>query len=365
MPVSKPSVANPIMALARKAILDLKPYSSARSLVTAGSCFLDANESPWAPFPGGEESAGLNRYPEPQPARLRAALSELYGVAENSIFIGRGADEAIDTLVRVFCEAGQDQILICPPTYGVYEIAAQIQGAGVVRVPLDKDFKIDVQRVLASWQPSVKIVFLCSPNNPTGNVVAAAAIETLCAGLASRAVVVLDEAYLEFSKTPSFARRLAEFPNLIVLRTLSKALSLAGARCGVALGNSEVVALMQKTRAPYPLSTPSVRAVLRALSDEGQELARERLILLLTERAWLLEQLRASRAVEQVYPTDANFVLVRVPDAAALVSRCRAAGVIIRDRSLEPGLKNCVRISVGNRDENEQLLAQLKGSLEK
>ena len=276
------------LALARPEVRDLVPYSSARSLATEGEIFLDANESPWEPF-DGDEALFLNRYPEPQPEALLTKLAILYGVPKPSIFMGRGADDAIDTLVRTFCAAGKDSILICPPTYGVYEVAARIQGAGICRVPvsMENGFEVDADAVLSAWKPGIKMVFLCSPNNPTANLIPVSTIERICQGLEGRAVVVLDEAYVEFASGESLCGRIAEFPNLVVLRTLSKAWALAGARCGVAIAHPAVIGLLQKVRAPYPLSAPSIRVALRGLSAEGVAAAGDRVSRILKSRAEL------------------------------------------------------------------------------
>lgn len=346
-----------VLARARPAIRAMTAYSSARSIATDGAVFLDANETPWPPSDDPRD-AELNRYPHPQPPTLRRALATLYGVRDDQLFIGRGTDEAIDTLVRTFCEARQSDIIICPPTYGMYAIAAQIQGAGILDVPLRHDFTIDPPAICAAAQhDAVTLIFLCSPNNPTGRSIAWNDIATICRSVATTALVVVDEAYVEFADAPSCTARVDECPNLVVLRTLSKAWGFAGARCGVAIAHPQIIALLQKVRAPYPISLPSEQAVAAALTPAGAGQCRARISVLRAERSWLAEQLRALRCVQHIYPSDANFLLLRVTDAAALVAHCRARGVIIRDRSGDAGLANHVRISIGTRDEHLQLLA--------
>ena len=349
------------LMLARPEVRELVPYSSARSLSTEGEIFLDANESPWGPF-DGDDALELNRYPEPQPEALLAKLSNLYGVPNSSLFMGRGADDAIDALVRTFCAAGKDSILICPPTYGVYEVAARIQGATVRRVPvqMENGFEVDPDAVLSAWASGTKLVFLCSPNNPTGNLIPPSSIERICRGLEGRAVVVLDEAYVEFAREESFCERMGDFPNLVVLRTLSKAWALAGARCGVAIAHPAVIELLQKVRAPYPLSAPSLKVALKGLSAEGVAAAGERVSRILKSRGELARQLSLLPQVERVFPSEANFILVKVKSGQAFLAACRSRGIVVRDRSRDAGLMDCVRISVGSEIENQTLLDALR-----
>ncbi len=224
-----------VLDLARPEIRALKPYSSARMEASGGSVLLNANESPWPAVMAG--GIALNRYPDPQPDELIRALADLYGVAPARVLAGRGSDEAIDLLVRLFCRAGQDAVAICPPTFGMYAVSAAIQGAAIVEVPLRGDFSLDADALLAHVDANVKIVFLCSPNNPTGNLVPLATISHIVATLAGRAIVVVDEAYIEFAGTSSAATLLDRYDNLAVLRTLSKAHALAAARIGVAAGS--------------------------------------------------------------------------------------------------------------------------------
>jgi histidinol-phosphate aminotransferase len=342
------------LALVRPDILNLVPYSSARSLTTRGAVFLDANENPWGDF---------NRYPEPQPQLLRAALAGLYNVSLEEVFLGRGADEAIDTLVRTFCEAGRDKILLCPPTYGMYEVAARTQGAGVTAIPTraENGFKIDPEAVLAETSPQVKLVFLCSPNNPTGNLIEESVLEKITQGLEGRAVVIVDEAYLEFSGQPSFSRKLAQFSNLVVLRTLSKAWGLAGVRCGVALAHPALIQVMQKVRAPYPLSTPATEVVLLTVSANRKFEVERRTAKIVEAREKLALALQRFAFIEKVFPSQANYLLIKVQSASAVIEICRSRGIIIRDRSRDEGLKDCVRITIGSEEENALLLETLGG----
>jgi histidinol-phosphate aminotransferase len=343
--------------LARPEIRALKAYESARSLMAPGgdAIFLDANESP-----SGE--SGLNRYPEPQPRALLERFRSLYGVPSERTIVGRGSDEAIDLLVRAFCRAGEDSILISPPTYGVYEISAKIQGAFVKQVPLlgldTGRPKLDVAGLEGALE-AVKLVFICSPNNPTGTVFAPQDIARLCQVTTGRALVVVDEAYAEYSGEESALTKLGEHPNLVVLRTLSKAWALAGARCGAAFADPEVIALLKKVIAPYPLPRPAVDAVLKATRSEAADDMRQRVSEAVSERERVSARLREWSGVKRVFESRTNFLLAEFSDAAKVMQATRAAGVIVRDRSSEPGLAGCVRLTVGAPVENEALLAAL------
>jgi histidinol-phosphate aminotransferase len=344
-----------VTGLARPEIVALAPYEHAswEPALTR----LHANESPWRPE-GDATAAGLNRYPEPQPHALVAALARLYGVAPAAVLVGRGADEGIDLLTRAFCRAGQDAVLICPPTFGMYAVSARIQGAQVVTVPLLPDsFALDVEAVLAQCTPRVKLLFLCSPNNPTGNLLDEEAILTLAGRLAGRAVVVVDEAYLEFADNPAgVARHLTRFPNLAILRTLSKAHGLAGARCGALLADPEVVALLRKIIPPYAITQMTLEAVLPLLSPAGLAATAARVALIVRERARLAAALAALPAVTRVYPSAANFLTVALTDPQSAYQRARTALLLVRDARRYPGLSSCLRVTIGSPEQNNRLL---------
>lgn len=347
-----------ILKLARPDILTLQPYSHAAWLPELER--LHANEMPWRAA-GDESSAGLNRYPEPQPPELIARLAELYGVDRKQVLAGRGSDEAIDVLVRAFCRAGQDSVVICPPTFGMYKVAARIQGADVVEVPLlkDKGFALDEAGLLAAWHPGIKIVFLCSPNNPTGNLLDAVAIERLCMALKDKALVVVDEAYIEFSGSAGFTPLLGKYSNLAVLRTLSKAYALAGARCGVLLAHPDVISLLQRIIPPYALPSLTVEAVMKLTSPASQLEAAEHIRVLLAERATLSDGLKRSPLIKQVWPSDANYLLVECTDADAVIAAVKSVKLIVRDQRAQPMLPGCLRISVGTPEQNRRLLAAI------
>lgn len=347
-----------VLDLARADIRALTPYSSARMEASGGRVLLNANESPWPP--AAQAGEGLNRYPDPQPAALLQRLAVLYGVAPEQLLVGRGSDEAIDLLVRAFCRAGQDAILVSPPTFGMYAVAAAIQGAQVLHAPLAEDFSLDAQALLAALTPAVKLVFVCTPNNPSGSLVPLSVLEHIATALRGRALLVVDEAYLEFAGGPSAAALLARHDHVAVLRTLSKAYALAGARIGVLLAASAVIALLRRILAPYPLPAGSMAAALAVLSPDGLAQAHARIALLCEQREWLRVQLAAMPGVLGVLPSAANFLCVRWRDPAATYAALLRASVLVRDVTRYRGLADCLRISVGTPEENRALLAVLR-----
>ncbi|NDY94315.1 histidinol-phosphate transaminase [Wenzhouxiangella limi] len=346
-------------ALARAEIRALKPYASARALADSAGVLLNANENPWPP--AGDGGLALNRYPDPQPAALKARLAEVYGVDESRLLITRGSDEGIDLLVRVFCRAGQDRVLVCPPCFGMYALSARVQNADVIEAPLIEvggQWQLDTAAV-AQTLPC-RLYFLCSPNNPTGNRIAADTVLELARRVSDHGLVVIDEAYIEFSDSDSLADKVGLQPNLVVLRTLSKAYALAGCRIGAVIADPDVVDLLRRIIAPYPLPTPSVSAALAALTPEALARQQDQLARLERLKAALLEQLELHADIKQVWPGEANFVLVRVEDAQALVQDAFAAGIRLRDQSTQPDLDNCVRITVGSEEEMQTLAEFLR-----
>lgn len=358
-----------------KAVLDLvRPdlrsfggYSSARKEASGGRVLLNANESPWQPdIPNGE---GLNRYPEPQPDALVDALAGLYGVAADELLIGRGSDEPIDLLVRALCRAGEDSVLFCPPTFGMYAVAARVQNARALEVPLaatgrgERPFALDTDAVIAAAKANpVKLIFLCSPNNPTGQCLPIETIECIAAALQGRAVVVVDEAYGEFMRQASALPLRQRFPHLAVLRTLSKAHALAGVRIGSLIAAPELIRVLRSIMAPYPIPAPCVGAAVAALQPQVLATTKARVAGLIAEREILRERLQATAGVLGVYPSDANFLLVRCSDPAATYRRGLAAGVVLRDVSRHPLLSDCLRVSIGTAEENAAALAVFASS---
>ncbi|HTV77991.1 MAG TPA: histidinol-phosphate transaminase [Steroidobacteraceae bacterium] len=346
------------LSIARPDIVRADPYEHAAWDPTLER--LHANELPWR----GEDDpseAGLNRYPEPQPRELVQRLAELYGQPAGNVLVTRGSDEAIDLLTRAFCRAGTDEVLICPPTFGMYAVAARVQGAGVVRVPLAaaRGFELDLPAVLERCAPSVKLVYVCSPNNPTGNLVPEQTILRLTAALAGRALVVVDEAYIEFADVPSSARLLADQPWLVVLRTLSKAHGLAGARCGTVLAHADIIALLRRIVEPYNMAQLSIEAVLRALRPGNRALTEQRVALVRRERETLAAALGATAGVSRVWPSATNFLLVEFEAPQVAFDRARAAGLLVRDMRRAAGLERALRITVGTPEQNRRLIGAL------
>ncbi len=353
--------------IARPEIRALRAYEHA--VWEPGLVRLHANESPWRSH-ADPSLEGLNRYPEPHPHQLTAALAELYGVPADRVLAGRGSDEAIDLLIRCYCRAGQDAVVVCPPTFGMYSVAARIQGAIVREAPLlpQAGFQLDAAalQALAGDAPAaagtLKLVFLCSPNNPTGNRLDSAVILALARALEGRALLVVDEAYVEFAQAPSLVAQLAERPGLVVLRTLSKAHGLAGARCGVAIAHPEVIALLRKVIQPYAITQLTIEAVFAALQPEARARAAQRIATLQRERTRVAAALQTLPGVQRVWPSDANFLLVQFADAGAALERARAAGLLLRDLRGSGTLGQALRISVGSPEQNDRLLAALKGA---
>ncbi|MFC4527433.1 histidinol-phosphate transaminase [Dyella halodurans] len=347
-----------VLELARAEIRAMQPYSSARMEAGGGKIMLNANESAWAP--PGDHGLGCNRYPDPQPQALLEALASLYGVRSSQVLVGRGSDEAIDLLVRAFCRAGEDAIAIQPPTFGMYAVCARIQNAAVVEVPLSPSFTLDVDALLAALTPAVKLVFVCTPNNPTGQLVAHDDVVRLAQALAGRALLVVDEAYNEFSDAISVAGLIDRHDNLAVLRTLSKAWALAGVRIGSLLANEEVIGLLRRIMPPYPLPLPCVDLALQALSEPGQAKAREHIQVVRQQRQRMAAALAALPGVRQVLPSHANFLAVRFDDAAAVYQRLLSAGIVVRDVRRYAQLGDALRITIGTPEENDGVLTALQ-----
>ncbi len=347
-----------VLNLARPEIVALHAYEPA---VFADDCIrLNANEVPWRNS-GDRSERGLNRYPEHRPQALEQALSTLYGVAADAVLVTRGSSEAIDLLVRSFCRAGRDNVVICPPTFGMYGVYADIQGAGVRRVPLTAapGFQPDVDTLLRSWSAADKILFLTSPNNPTGNALDSGRLDALVDGLCGRGLIVVDAAYQEFSAAPDPVERYRGAEHVVVLRTLSKAFGLAGARCGALLATPAVVRLLAGVIAPYATPTPTVEAVLAALAEPALADSRTRIRSLIAERDAFAAKLIALHCIDTVHASDANFLLVATGEPDRVLSRARAAGLLLRDFSGSAALPGCLRITVGRRAENDALLDAL------
>jgi histidinol-phosphate aminotransferase len=350
---------NPLISLARPEIVSLKPYAHAAWLPSLTR--MHANEAPWRPT-GDNTIAGLNRYPEPQPQALIERLASLYGVSAAQVLATRGADEAIDVLSRIYLRAGSDAILQCGPTFGMYQVAARIQGAEVLELPLDRNqgWCIDAEQVLAAWRPNIKLVYLCSPNNPTANLIEQAALEHICTALDGKAIVVLDEAYIEWSRSESLVAWLQRFQTLAILRTLSKAHALAGARLGALLAAPQLIEIARRVIPPYALAQPTIEAALRALEPDELAASQGRLETLLLEKDYLRRGLCNSPLVTKVWPSDTNFLLVDCADADRFMNKSIAGGLIVRDLRAHPALADSLRVSVGTRAQNDALLHSLE-----
>ena len=349
---------------ARPEILAMAGYASARSLVEADSAtiYLDANECPYEAFVG---ASGLARYPAQQPPKLVAALCQWLDVSSRNLMIGRGADEAIDCLLRAFCVPSQDNVIICPPTFAMYAQSAMLQGVVARKVPLDEAFGLDVDGIIAAADDNTKMVFVCSPNNPTANVMDGEAIARLCAAFDGKALIVVDETYIEYAiasgAAASMSGKLEDFANLVLLRTLSKSHAAAGLRCGVAVARSDVTALLQKVLAPYPVPQPVVQAALAIMAPANQERLAAKRNEIVARRDTFAAAIKDMAGVTAILPSDANFLLVQVADADDLCAKATAAGIILRNQSHQPGLGQAVRISIGSDEDMEKLVAVMGG----
>jgi histidinol-phosphate aminotransferase len=339
--------------LTRKNILSLKPYSSARDeYFGSEGIFLDANENSF----GSVAQENLNRYPDPHHRELKEKLSEIKGVGADNIFIGNGSDEAIDLLIRAFCEPGSDDILIMPPTYGMYEVCAAVNDVGVLKVSLDETFEINTDEIIKSVDENVKLIFICSPNNPTGNTFNQENIEFLLNNF--NGLVIIDEAYIDFSNSESWLKRLADFDNLVILQTFSKAWGLANIRLGMAYASTDIVNILNKIKYPYNVNGVTQQIALDALSNELQKNIFVEQIL--EEREKLNRGLTNLVLVQNIYQSHANFLLVKVNEAGNVYNYLIKNLVIVRDRSNVELCDNCLRITVGTPAQNERLLELLK-----
>ncbi len=347
-------------SLLRPDLLSLTAYSSART--EAGGFVpgvaIDANEFPWQPFGPLAAQCQLNRYPEAQPIELRQRLAAAWNIKPDQMLLGRGSDEGIDVLIRLFCRAGVDQILICPPTYGMYKVSAATQNAEVVKVPLTKEWQLDVPAILKACTPNTKLIFIPSPNAPMGHLMRREDIIALCKGRAEKSLIVIDEAYAEFSNTPEgMLGELKNYENLVVLRTMSKAHALAGERVGTVIGSPELLGQLKKILAPYPLTQTSIRAALDALSPNGLIQNAERRRILNAERERMKGLLLQSPQITGVFPSTANFLLVQTKDSKAFMQQLRQFGILPRDRNSE--IPDTVRLSIGTPEENNLVLKAL------
>lgn len=346
-----------ISQLSRKNVQALTPYQSARRLGGRGDVWLNANEYPVSP--DFDLTARLfNRYPDPQPAAVVKGYAAYAGVQPENVIVTRGGDESIELIIRAFCES-TDSVLYCPPTYGMYAVSAETCGITLKRVPLNADFQLDLAEIEKQLD-GVKVLFVCSPNNPTGNVVNRADLLRLLEMTRNRAIVVVDEAYIEFCPQASLVNELAHFPHLAIIRTLSKAFALAGLRCGFTLANAELIGVLQKVIAPYPLPVPVSDIAAQALSEQGIAEMKMRVNTVLANRTALIAELAGLACVEKIFATESNYVLVKFEDGEKVFNALWEQGIILRDQHNAPGLANCIRITVGTEAENRKVIAAIR-----
>lgn len=347
---------------ARPDVVAMEGYKSARSQTSAddGLVFLDANECAFEPFIGVN---GYSRYSGQQPIDALKALATFYDTSSKNVLITRGADEGIELLIRTFCRPTKDSIIINPPAFAMYQHSAVLHATNVIEVPMNMaTFQLDIDNIKAAKSETVKLVFLCSPNNPTGNLLPEADVRALLEHFSHDALVVVDEAYIDFSDHDGFQSWLPDYPNLILLRTFSKAQAAAGVRFGSILGHPKIIELLAKVHAPYPVPEPVVDAVLKIMNPQNQDYLRAKRAELLEAKAQFEKDIATVEGVLTVYPTETNFTLMKVSDADGFCQRCRKLGFIIRNQSKQPGLENHVRISIGSPDQMEKLVAALKGT---
>ena len=337
----------------RENIKRLTPYSSARKEYGgAAQIFLDANENSF----GSPLERNYNRYPDSLQTKIKELVAADYSLKPDEIFIGNGSDEAIDLLFRIFCEPKKDDVLICPPTYGMYEVSAEINDIQVKRVNLTADFQLNFSAVKNAIDRNTKLIFICSPNNPTGNSFAAEEILELAKNFGG--IVIVDEAYIHFSSEKSLVSEIGSHPNLVVLQTFSKAWGLAGLRVGSAFANAEIIELFNRVKPPYNVSQIAQETVVEALKNKS---AFERMLVeIVSERGKLVERLKNVSYIEKIYPTDANFVLVKTKDANAVYQHLLRDSIVVRNRNNVELCAGCLRITIGTVKENEKLLDALE-----
>ena len=341
-----------INSLTRDNIKNLKPYSSARDEFSGeAKVFLDANENSM----GSPLMKWYNRYPDPHQVKLKEAISAIKSVATEQIFLGNGSDECIDLLYRCFCNPGQDNVIICPPTYGMYEVSANINDVELRRAPLLDDFQLNLAHIETLVDAHTKLIWICSPNNPTGNSINRPDIETILNNF--NGLVIIDEAYINFSRHKSFTQELAEYPNLVIMQTLSKAWGLAGLRLGMAFASKELVSILNTVKPPYNINQATQELALKALEEVGQ--VNDMIKEIVQMRVALKAVFEKIPAIEKVYPSDANFLLVKMKNARKVYEFLLTKGIVVRDRSNVILCEDCLRITIGTEEENTQLVTAI------
>jgi histidinol-phosphate aminotransferase len=342
-----------LSSLVRKNIQSLKPYSSARHEFTGkASVFLDANENAF----GSPLDKNFNRYPDPLQWQLKFQLAKIKGVPAENIFVGNGSDEVIDLAIRIFCTPQKDNIIVCPPTYGMYQVSADINDVAIKKVNLTADFQLDVDGILNAVDANTKLLFICSPNNPTGNNMNRADVEILLNNFPG--IILIDEAYINFSKQKTFIQELTEYPNLIVMQTLSKAWGLAALRVGVAFASMDIINIFNNVKPPYNVNEASQQLALDALQNTA--LVNNWITTVVAQREQLVQQLQQLPFVQKIFTSDANFILMQVSNANAVYDYLAANEIVVRNRTKDVNCENCIRITIGTEKENNTLINTLK-----
>lgn len=333
----------------RPCIKNLKPYSSARDEFTGkANVYLDANENPF--------DTGLNRYPDPYQEELKNKISKVKNVNKNHIILGNGSDEIIDLIFRAFCEPGKDEVICLPPTYGMYQVSADINNIAIKKVLLTKDFEIDENALKDAINSKTKVIWFCSPNNPSGNTLDPDVIKSILSSF--NGLVVIDEAYIDFSSSQSWIDFLDFYPNLIIMQTFSKAWGLAGLRLGMGFASSSIIQILNNIKPPYNINTLTQNKASKALDNFEEK--NEQVDVILSERTLLIDELNTISAIKHIYPSDANFLLVKIDNASHIYNKLVTQSIIVRNRSNVALCENCLRITVGRPEENKTLLAAIK-----
>ena len=339
--------------IVRDNIRALKPYATARhEYKGVASIYLDANENAY----GTPVEGNYNRYPDPNQVSLTRAIAKLKGINDNNLLLGHGSDELIDLAFRIFCEPGRDHVIICPPTYGMYGVSANINNIGIKEIPLTVRYQLDVENILTAIEETTRIIFICSPNNPTGNIMNADDIRRICSSF--NGIVLLDEAYIDFALQGSFAPELQQYPNLIIIQTLSKAWGMAGLRLGLGIASAEIIELFKKVKPPYNINQCAQDLALDALKNKEKVI--DWIDKLKENRKRLMDGLKQFLFIENIYPSSANFILVKVKNANELYQFLSAKGIIVRNRHNLKECSNCLRITIGTEKENKALIDTLK-----
>lgn len=342
-----------ISKLVRENIKSLQPYSSARDEYTGkAGIFLDANENSL----GSVSEENNNRYPDPYQSKVKSKISEILDIKTDNIFLGNGSDEAIDLLIRIFCEPGKDEILILPPTYGMYKVSADINNVAIKEIPLNENFNIDTESTLEAIQKNTKIIFFCSPNNPSGNLMSKSRIRQIAENF--NGIIVVDEAYIDFSNDKGMLDEIQSYSNLVVLRTFSKAWGMANIRLGMAFSNNQIIKFMNNVKPPYNVNGITQDIALKSLQniDKKNKMISE----IINGKNFLNQQLSKLNIVKKIFSSDSNFLLVKFIDSTKVFNNLINQKIIVRDRSKQQNCENCLRITVGNQKENEQLITALK-----